>query len=117
MPRGDLVLHWTEAAMDGGVVRIGANFPGAPEFQSGYIPPDSDGAVRAGYFVEFLNGVYNVYTLAGDRVQTMSQDEFWAAAGSMEAGFKYDPRIVFDPDSGRWLAAMLVPTGFLLAVS
>lgn len=98
-------------------VTIGANFPGSDSFFAGLTPPDSDGAIGPGYFVELVNGSYSVYTPSGALVQRSSQLDFWLNAGLMPDGSGFDPRIIYDPQSGRWFAAAITPTSFLLAVS
>ncbi len=103
--------------MQTGSVTIGANFPGSDMNLAGYYPPDSDGAIGPGGFVEFVNGVYRVYSRSGAVLQQSSQREFWSGAGLVPDAAPFDPRVLYDPGSGRWFAAAITPTGFLLAVS
>src|SRR5436309_10492213 len=86
---------------------IGANFAGSNISISGFIPPDSDGAVGPSQFVELVNGVYRVYDESGTVLQQLSLDQFWSSAGATPRGFSGDPRILFDPASQRWFAAAL----------
>jgi hypothetical protein len=67
--------------------------------------------------VELVNGSYSVYTKSGTLVERSSQLDFWIKAGLMPDGSGIDPRIVYDPQSGRWFAAAITPTSFLLGVS
>jgi hypothetical protein len=82
--------------------------------------PDTDGAVGPDRFVEFINGAYRVYDLTGTVLQTMSADEFWTAAGVTPTD-PFDPRVLYDPASGRWFASsadgQTAPGNILLAVS
>ncbi len=98
-------------------VTIGANFVGSDVTLAGFVPPDSDGAIGPGGFVEFINGVYRVYSRNGDVLQQYSQTEFWSNAGIAPDAQPYDPRVLYDPGSGRWFAAASTPTSFVLAVS
>jgi hypothetical protein len=107
------------------VITIGANFAGSNIALSGFYPPDSDGAVGPGQFVELVNGVYRVYDKSGTVLQQLSLDQFWSSAGATPQGFAGDPRVLYDPESQRWFAAALDfnfgppdnPSAYLLAVS
>jgi hypothetical protein len=99
-------------------VAIGANFAGSDSFFSGLQPPDSDGAIGPGYFVEFVNGAFAIYTTAGDLAQRSSLVDFFANAGLTTASAPFDPRILYDPQSARWFAAAIDGSdSFVLAVS
>lgn len=87
------------------VVTIGANFAGSNVSASGLVPPDSDGAVGPGQFVELINGVYRVYDKTGTVLQQSSLDDFWRSAGIADVNFAYDPQVLYDPASQRWFAA------------
>ena len=105
------------------VVIIGQNFTGSTLADSGFIPPDTMGAVGPEHFVELLNGRYSVYNKRdARRVQASSLNQFWANAGVTPAGpFAFDPRIIFDRFSSRWFAVSadnsFNDNNFLLAVS
>lgn len=104
-------------------VTIGSNFTGSNLSQSGFIPPDTMGAVGATQAVELLNGRYVVYNKSTGAVQTSSNlNTFWTNAGvTPSGGFAFDPRVVYDAGSGRWFAAAADNAGgvnsFLVAVS
>jgi hypothetical protein len=110
---------------DAPVVTVGANFVGSNIAISGFVPPDSDGAVGPSQFVELVNGVYRVYDKSGTILQQLSLDQFWSSAGATPHGSSGDPRILYDPESQRWFAAALdfsslppnSPSAYLLAVS
>ena len=82
-------------------VTLGVNFQGLDNVSTnlGSIP-GPDGAVGPGTFVEFINGAFAVYNQSGNLLQSMTSDAFWTAAGVTPV-FPFDPRILFDPVSGR----------------
>jgi hypothetical protein len=102
---------------------IGLNFTGSTLFvDSGFIPPDTMGAVGPEHITELINGRYSVYRKSdGLRVQTSSLDQFWLNAGVSFNGFSFDPRILYDPFTQRWFASSADNSNsdnhFLLAVS
>ncbi len=93
------------------VVTIGLNFQGSELFvDSNFIPPDTMGAVGPGHIVEMVNGRFDVYSkTTGNQVFTRSLDDFWTSVVglSIPSGFTFDPRIIFDPASGRWFATSI----------
>lgn len=103
--------------------QIGLNFVGSDIFQAGFIPPDTMGAPGLDHYVELINGRYAVYDKStGALVQSSSLDDFWLDAGVALTNFTFDPRVIFDADSGRWFAAAVTNAGrpssaFLVAVS
>ncbi len=104
-------------------LNIDLSFTGDSLLTSGFIPPDTMGAVGSDQFVELLNGRYSVYRNAdGVRVQTSTLNDFWRNAGVTPAGsFAFDPRVLYDASSGRWFASSADnpggPNNFLVAVS
>ena len=102
---------------------IGQNFTGSTyRGNSGFIPPDTNGAVGNAYYVELINGSYTAYRKSdGVAVQRSSLDRFWSNAGVSAQNFAFDPRIVYDKESGHWFAAALdnpgVANSYLVAVS
>ncbi len=113
-------------------VTVGQNFTGSTfGVDSSYVPPDSNGAIGPGRFMEFINGTVAVYNKTnGASVQRKSNLEFWADAGLVIAqdNVTSDPRVIYDPSVQRWFAAQVTvnssaadPTAlankFLLAVS
>ena len=109
---------------------IGQQFTGSSRAQSGFIPPDTMGAVGPNHFVELINGRYVVYPKFavnlpnGTRTPLFASNlnAFWANAGAPHTGaFAFDPRVVFDPFSQRYFAAAVDNQRgnnfFMLAVS
>lgn len=121
--------------------QIGSNFTGSSFFDAGSLPPDTNGTIGAPLtigpdagiqpFAEFLNGqetVYNAQT--GAQLARTDDATFWTSPNyDLGSDVVTDPRIVFDPSIGRWLAssltvptdasgnAVLTPNRFLVAVS
>ena len=109
---------------------IGQNFTGSTRVQLGFIPPDTMGAIGPSHFAELLNGRFAVYdkfgvnNSDGTRTPVLAKtlNQFWTDSGVTPQGaFAFDPRIVYDPTSGRWFASaadnIRVANRFLLAVS
>ena len=107
-------------------VSLGLNFSASDSTlaNSGFIPPDTMGAVGPNHIMVLLNGRASVYnkstgTLVGSG---KSLNQFWTDAGATPSGsFAFDPRVVYDKDSGRWFAVSADNAGgannFLFAVS
>lgn len=101
---------------------IGLNFTGSNISQSGFIPPDTDGAVGPDHFVELINGRYVSYDKTnGSVVESSSLNQFWIDAGASATGNAFDPRIIYDHASQRWIACAVdnarSANSFLLAIS
>jgi hypothetical protein len=101
---------------------IGTNFTGSSFGQSGFIPPDTMGAVGPNHVVELINGRYAAYDRTGNLQDSSSLDAFWTDAGVTPAGsFSFDPRIVYDAHTSRWFATAVDNAGgannFLVGVS
>ena len=107
--------------------QTGTNFTGSTINQSGFIPPDTMGAVGPDHVVELINGAYAVYNKTdGSMITRVSLDTFWTNAGvpldgSANPNFRFDPRIVYDAHSQRWFAAAVdnprQVNNFVVAVS
>jgi hypothetical protein len=112
-------------------VQIGLNYTGNTYgVVSQALPPDPNGVIGPGRFMEFVNGVVTVYNRTnGVSVQRKSDLKFWADAGlNVSAIAVSDPRVIYDPTVQRWFATQVDfdpgapdPTAesndFLLAVS
>lgn len=123
------------------VVTVGLNFQSSQlGIDSGFIPPDTMGAVGPRHIVELINGNFEAFDKeTGVSLRSRSLDGFWtidvgltipdfndvcpagggfcsvsgnpcADSGDCVRNFTYDPRIVYDPASGRWFASSLDAT-------
>src|SRR4051812_25079876 len=89
---------------------VGTSFTGGVFSQSGFIPPDTQGAAGPTQLVETINGVYSVYSKTGAVVTQTSLDSFFntalaAGGGGSVVGFSFDPRIAYDQQSQRFFVA------------
>lgn len=98
---------------------VGTSFLGARISESGFIPPDCNGAVSATQVLIVVNGRIKVFdksgTLGGLNVTT---DVFFTSVGG-SAGTS-DPHIRYDRLSGRWFVVIITvstPNLVLIAVS
>ena len=77
----------------------------------GFIPPDMGGAVGPTYIMQAVNGAIAMYTRSGAQARlTVPDTYFWRNAGisgAALAGGVSDPRIIFDPASGRYFVAAI----------
>ncbi len=69
---------------------------------SGFIPPDTDGAVGPNHVVTALNGVVQVQDRAGNLLQTKSLNTFWGVSG-VGQDYAYDPTVLYDRYNDRWI--------------
>ncbi len=118
-------------------VTVGLNFQGSELFvDSNFIPPDTMGAVGPGHIVEMINGRFDVYDMNGTETFTRTLSAFWTSVAGVTipsfndtcdlvadtctvsgipctsdsdclSNFVFDPRIVYDPASGRWFATSI----------
>ncbi len=77
-------------------------FGGVNSLDSGYIPPDSDGAVSATYVVTAVNGALLVHDRSGNRLNIKSLDSFWGIS-TTQTYYSYDPTIEYDKFNDRWI--------------
>lgn len=88
---------------------IGSNFTGSNINQSGFIPPDTMGAIGPGAYVELINGRFAEYDRNGTLLGSSSLNSFWNTAlsatgsGSVQSS-AFDPHVMYDRHSGRWFA-------------
>jgi hypothetical protein len=74
-----------------------------------FIPPDTAGAVGPTRLMSTLNSNYVIQDRAdGKTLASVSMASFWASVG---ATAPFDPRVLYDPYSGRWLAAAVSDPG------
>ncbi len=110
----------------GAGVSLGLNFSASDSTRatSGFSPPDTMGAVGPNHIMVLLNGRSSVYSKStGELIGTgKSLNQFWTDAGATPTGsYAFDPRILYDTDSGRWFAVSVDNSrgnnNFLVAVS
>ena len=90
--------------------QVTRNFSGFFNFgNTGFIPPDTMGAVGPTQFGEIVNGGYAVFSKTGSLISNTTDVQFWndAGVGADAAGGVYDPRIQYDAGSGHWFATEL----------
>jgi len=83
------------------------------------IPPDTHGAAGPNHLMTMLNTQVRRQSLSGVTQSTTSLSSFWFPAG---ASGPFDPRIIYDAGSGRWLAtcdddAFTAGSGVMFAIS
>ena len=64
------------------------------------IPPDTHGAVGISHAMTMLNSQVRIQNKLGGVVSTVSLSSFWSAI----TGSKFDPKVLYDPGSSRWIA-------------
>ncbi len=102
-----LALPFLSAPAYGGEVEILTTFPGA----SGPGPkdcPDNAGAVGPDHVVDFTNADVVIHDKrTGKVVRQMTQTQFWKAANPrFDLPKLNDPRLLYDPLSGRWFGVI-----------
>ena len=90
---------------------IGKNFTGSSYVtNTQFTPPDANGAIGPGRFMEFVNGTVAVYNRTnGASVQRKNNLDFWADAGLVLSSVTEtsDPRVIYDPTVQRWFAVQV----------
>lgn len=87
---------------------VGANFQTVNRSEAaGFVPPDTMGSAGQNHVAILVNGRYRSFDKLGTMTQNLSDTTFFTNAGYNPAG-GYDtfgdPRLRFDPLSGRWFA-------------
>jgi hypothetical protein len=100
---------------------IGLNFDG--QNADGVAPPDTNGAVGATQYVQWVNLEYNIYDKAtGNKIAgPLPGNHFWSGfGGTCSTHNDGDPIIQYDKAANRWVAAQAVfsvPFQYCVAVS
>jgi len=81
--------------------------------------PDTQGAVGPNHLMVTLNSQVRIQDRSGGTISTVPLNSFWASLGKTNV---FDPRVLFDPYSQRWIFAAINDSGgpaagLLLAVS
>ena len=69
------------------------------------IPPDTMGAAGPQHLMTMLNSQVRIQNKTGGTVSTVSLATFWTAGTGLSGG-PFDPHVVYDSLSGRWMAAV-----------
>jgi hypothetical protein len=70
---------------------------------SGWIPPDTQGAVGPNHIVETLNGEVQIAGRNGVVLKSVTLLNFWSSVGGITEVF--DPRVTYDPYNDRWITS------------
>jgi hypothetical protein len=102
-----LALLFLSAPVYGEDVKILSTFPAA----AGPGPkdcPDNTGAVGPDHVMDFTNAIVVIHDkITGKIVRQMTQTEFWKAANpKFDLPKLNDPRLLYDPLSGRWFGVI-----------
>lgn len=83
------------------------DFPGIGDDRT-VIPPDTMGAAGPSHLVSFLNSEVGVFSKTGSLLQKIPLGDFWAGIGTDDAAIPcFDPKVLYDPHSGRFVAVTL----------
>ncbi|MCS6777163.1 MAG: hypothetical protein RMJ43_05020 [Chloroherpetonaceae bacterium] len=127
-PDAPYVAQWPPSggpnAFTGGRVRfdpqtLSTDFLGVAFSESGFLPPDSMGGVSPSQVVVCTNGRIRVFSKTGTpgALNTSLNNFFNSVRNGVNTT---DPRVRFDPTSGRWIIACIniaFPNRVLIAVS
>ena len=67
------------------------------------IPPDTMGAAGPNHLMVMLNTQVRIQNRSGTNLSTVSLSTFWTS-GTGLSGSPFDPRLIYDSLSGRWMA-------------
>jgi len=70
------------------------------------IPPDTMGAAGPNHLMTMLNTEVRIQVKQGNNLSTVTLDTFWTGPGTGLAGDPYDPRLIYDSLSDRWMATV-----------
>ena len=92
-----------------------ANLLGAPPLADDFeglgdnntsIPPDTMGAAGPNHLMVMLNTQVRIQNKSGAEVSIVTLDTFWTGGGTGLSGDPFDPKLVYDSLSGRWMATV-----------
>jgi PKD repeat protein len=106
----DAVVQTTQGT---GATLAGSGFPGASNNDNGSLlgfliaPPDTDGEVGTGHFVQMINLLTTIYDKNGNELLgPFASNAFWAGIGGNCAAFNQgDPIVLYDDVADRWLVS------------
>lgn len=64
------------------------------------IPPDTHGAIGPSHAMTMLNSQVRIQDKTGTIISTVTLSSFWSSI----SGSKFDPKVLYDPLSSRWMA-------------
>jgi hypothetical protein len=85
-------------------IMTGSSFEGLPDNNTS-IPPDTMGAAGPNHLMIMLNTQVRIQDKGGTNIDTVSLDTFWTN-GTGLSGDPFDPRLIYDSLSGRWMATV-----------
>ena len=74
---------------------------------SGFIPPDTDGAVGTNLLMIMINGRVRIRDRSGAPIFLTNLNDWWRGAGTYTNDgqkFTFDPHVLYDPYNDRWIA-------------
>jgi uncharacterized repeat protein (TIGR01451 family) len=97
------------AALAGPKLSVGTSFTGAQFTESGFVPPDSMGAVGPSQFLVVVNGRVKVFSKAGTLGPlNATLDTFFSSVLSPGLNVSTtDPRVRYDALSGKWFVTAI----------
>jgi hypothetical protein len=87
------------------LIPIADDFEALPDNNTS-IPPDTMGAAGPSHLVTMLNTEVRIQDKSGGNISTVTLDTFWTG-GTGLSGNPFDPKIIFDQLSDRWLATVV----------
>src|SRR5207249_7505330 len=99
--------------------------PGLP-INRRFFVPDTEGTVGGAFVMSMLNSEVQIQTRRGGSVTKVLLTNFWASTNITEtfdfSQYPFDPRVVFDPYSQRWIAVSgvdfgMISSGVLIGIS
>ena len=90
-------------------VDIGVNFTGSTYLtDSTALNPEAHGDIGPNHYIEVVSGRFNAHNrFTGNRVMTMTLDDFFTSAGGTVFTPTHTPRVAFDHISERWFVAAI----------
>ena len=88
----------------GTLIPVTSGFQAAPDSNAS-IPPDTMGAAGPNHLMTMLNTDVRIQTKTGANLGTVTLDTWWTS-GTGLSGNPFDPRIIYDSLTGRWMAVV-----------
>ena len=103
-PGPDRVVQTTEGPNVNASIILNFDGQGA----NGFAPPDTNGAIGATQYIQWVNVVYNIYNKANGAklAGPFNGNNFWAGfGGDCQTTNSGDPMVQYDKAAGRWVVA------------